>query len=116
MSDYLDDEDDEEEEGLCNFTIVGNHFRQPEEKAAFAALEPGDEVKFVLEPDNAYDPNAIMVFGGEDFAFHLGYVPRTENEALLALFEEHGGVDALQAKMIYGNLGMIQVREEGEAT
>ena len=120
FEDNLDDEedDDEDPEGLANFTCVGTHFRDSQEKAAFNALEPGDPVKLVPEPDNQYDGNAIKIMGRDplddesnDFCLHLGYVPRTENEYIGELLQQYPGA---VASNLYSNVFVLQKNEEEE--
>ncbi len=53
------------------------------EKAA--KLKVGDRVELVLEPDNIYDPMAILV-KTEDHQ-KLGYIPRVKNEVLYHLMD-----------------------------
>ena len=45
-----------------------------------AAVQHGDAVVLEPEPDNTFDPNAIKVLKK---GIHVGYVPRTQTEALL---------------------------------
>ena len=51
--------------------VVGNHFRDPQEKEAMLGLAAGDALVLEREPDNQYDANAIKVMLEH---FHLGYV------------------------------------------
>ena len=54
-------------------------------KAVEPQLRPGDMLSLKREPDNPYDPLAIMILteAGE----HLGYVPRAKNETLARLMD-----------------------------
>lgn len=42
------------------------------------------DIKFVKEPDNKYDPNAIMIMGD---GLHIGYVPKTINQQVAMLMD-----------------------------
>lgn len=52
------------------------------------AFAPGSWLSFRRQPDNPYDPNAVMVFdaGGR---LHIGYVP-AEHASLVVELMEHG--------------------------
>ena len=54
-------------------------FRYAEASLVWADLRLGDRLDLVREPDNPHDRNAVRV---EWRGRKLGYVPRTENEAL----------------------------------
>ena len=53
-------------------------------------LKPGKKLAMVAEPDNPYDPSAIVLrYEGTK----MGYVPRSENELLAQMmFFGHGGI------------------------
>lgn len=60
----------------------------------FELLKIGTELELVRELDNRYDKNAVAVVyrkkGTEDVAdeeFHIGYIPRNENETIASLLE-----------------------------
>ena len=64
--------------------IVGTRYvGGPEE--IIKDLKPGDKVQFLREPDNAYDPRAIMAL--DEQGRKLGYIPRYENEIPGALLD-----------------------------
>jgi|SRR5262245_31845483 len=53
--------------------------RYHEAKAVWDQMKVGDTLTLVREPANSYDSNAVRV----DWNGHqLGYIPRTENEAI----------------------------------
>lgn len=54
-------------------------FRHHEAPNLWAQVSVGDELALVREPDNAHDRNAVRV---EWRGYKLGYVPRSENEAV----------------------------------
>lgn len=117
---FDDDEDDEEfdSSGETNFTCVGNHFRETEEKVAFHALEEGDMVILVPEPENPYDDKAIKIvqISEEGAAIHLGYVPRTENEELAEKVESLGGFTRVHGTHLIGNVFVLRTGNAPVAT
>jgi len=52
-------------------TKITAAFKYPAGKPIMKALKPGDDLKLVREPTNAFDPNAIKV---------MGFTPAAENE------------------------------------
>lgn|SRR5690625_921478 len=67
-------------EYLSNFNIAGfTYYDGPE---AFKYLELGLLLDLKPEPDNPYDPQAVMIFH-EDF--QLGYIPQSENSIFFKL-------------------------------
>jgi len=54
-------------------------YRYHEARAHWAALSRGDALALVREPDNPHDANAVAVYWR---SHKLGYVPRTQNNAL----------------------------------
>ena len=48
-------------------------------------LVPGALLPLKREPENPHDPLAIMVFS--EAGYHLGYVPRAQNEVLARLLD-----------------------------
>ena len=71
------------EVGLVATYVAGTPYR--EASAALRRLRPGDRVDLRREPDNRYDPRAVQArtVGGA----MLGYVPRTDNQALCNLMD-----------------------------
>ena len=68
------------------FEVAGVKFRAKAFKDAEVAR--GDRLTLKREPENKYDPKAIAVYKGEH---HIGYVPRTHNQALGEdMNREHG--------------------------
>jgi hypothetical protein len=55
-------------------------------------LMAGDVVQLEREPDNADDPNAILVLGDDDC--ELGYVPREEARKMAPLLDAGAAIDA----------------------
>ena len=84
-------------------SIVGMRF-QGGAAALVNDLRPGDRISFLREPDNEYDPQAIMAVDGH--GRKLGYIPRRENLVMSALMD-HGKVfyglipDAPQEEYVY---------------
>jgi hypothetical protein len=60
-------------------------FRYYEGKAVWDGMQVGDTLTLVREPDNPYDPNAVRV---EWRGHKVGYVPRTDNEALARFLDQ----------------------------
>lgn len=87
--------------------ITGLHFRSADEKAVANALELGDEVRLVREPDNQWDSDAIMVLAADDagFAYHIGYVPAAHNAELAAYMDRERGEAVIDAKITAGGPG-----------
>jgi hypothetical protein len=54
-------------------------FRHHEAPNLWDLVQPGDELALVREPDNPHDRNAVRV---EWRSFKLGYVPRSQNQAV----------------------------------
>lgn len=60
-------------------------FRYHEGKAVWEEMKVGDSLTLLREPDNPYDGNAVRV----DWQGHpIGYVPRTDNEALARFLDQ----------------------------
>jgi hypothetical protein len=70
-----------------SFKLAGAQFRSAAAKSFLLSATSGTLVRFVPEPDNKYDENAVMVIAIESALF-IGYVPRTHNEDLLAMLAE----------------------------
>jgi HIRAN domain len=71
--------------------IVGAHFRPSEAKALYNSLTLGDEVILRAEPDNAYDPMAVMVLYEDE---HIGYIARQNNYQVSEWLQDGGEVEA----------------------
>ena len=54
-------------------------FRHYEAPNLWDQVRPGDQLALVREPDNPHDRNAVRV---EWRSFKLGYVPRSQNQAV----------------------------------
>jgi len=68
---------------LIECQIAGTSHRDV--KAAEGDLQSGGLLVLKREPGNAHDPLAIMIF--TENGHHLGYVPRSKNEALARLMD-----------------------------
>lgn len=76
---------------LYNGRVMGiNHYKQPFKKVMDHITKTDLskiklKIDLVAEPDNPYDPNAIMVFFGDDGKVfeHIGYVAKPQNIACL---------------------------------
>ena len=82
----------EDETVQRDFFVMGIRHNAPckgEDCGLLPAVEKGDLLKFQPEPDNPYDPNAIMIMteSGEQ----LGYVPRYFSPQILARLERGDG-------------------------
>lgn len=67
------------------YSIVGTSHRKSDK--FLGKLKIGTPVVLVLEPTNAFDPMAIMVWiDGK----HVGYIPRSQNRALSQYIEQVG--------------------------
>ena len=79
--------------------IVGTNFRGADVVMLLRGLPPGTQLTLVREPDNQYDSNAIKVMYDGTSPIkeervptrHLGYVPKTDNEALAYSHDASGG-------------------------
>ena len=71
------------------FTVIvaGVSFRQ----LAVEAVDIGDEVQLVPDPDNQYDPNAVKVMSGEHW---LGFIPRDQAETVKQAIDNGCKIDA----------------------
>jgi len=65
-----------------HFNIAG--FTYYEGALVFNQLKTGDELQLAFEPDNRYDPKAVIIHYGEH---KLGYIPRSQNDAIAKLLE-----------------------------
>ena len=75
--------------------LRGANFRPQQAKDKVLALESGDLVDLIPEPDNPYDPNAIRVEYEEE---HLGYVAK---EVAVDLIEPFNSAAAYSAVVDY---------------
>ena len=64
--------------------IVGTRFQGGSDELV-EDLEVGSRISFLREPDNAFDPDAVMAL--DEQGRKLGYIPRRENELIGALME-----------------------------
>jgi len=55
-------------------------FAIPDRARTLSYLEPGMRLKFVREPENSYDTNAIRIDHSFLYESKIGYVPRTDAE------------------------------------
>ena len=69
---------------LAKQAIVGMRF-QGGSKALIDDLVPGSRITFIREPQNRFDPNAIMAL--DEQGRRLGYIPRLNNPILSALMD-----------------------------
>lgn len=73
--------------------LVGNQFRQPEDKEAFRQLVKGDTLALVRDPANPYDANAIKVMD-LDQQLHLGFIAKEIAVDLAPYLDKSGDVIA----------------------
>ena len=76
---------------LLRQAIVGTRYQGGSDDLV-EDLQPGSRVSFVAEPDNQYDPHAVMALDSR--GRKLGYIPRHENAVIGALLKA--------GKSIYG--------------
>lgn len=69
--------------GLLATYVAGTPYH--EASTSIPGLRPGDRVDLRREPDNRYDPRAVQVRTVSGAL--LGYVPRTDNQALCNLMD-----------------------------
>lgn len=67
-------------EYLAHFNLAGFNYYDGAE--AFPRLRVGQKLEIELEPDNRYDPMAVMVWFEDS---HLGYIPKRENVIICKL-------------------------------
>ncbi len=69
---------------MKTYSIVGMQHR-PNADSILAALEPGEAVTLVREPNNEHDANAVAVWVGGS---KVGYIPSKQNKALAAFIDQ----------------------------
>lgn len=87
--------------------VTGLHFRPAEAKAVANALDIGDKVRLVREPDNQWDGEAIMVYAEDDDGLdvHIGYVPSAVNSELAAYMDKARHEAVIDARINAGGAG-----------
>ncbi len=80
--------------------IVGVHFRPSEAKAIHNALQIGERVDLEPEPNNKYDPNAVMVMSEGE---HIGYVARQNNYEIADYLNDGGDAATATVNRREGN-------------
>lgn len=68
------------------YSIVGMQHR-PNADSILRALDPGEAVTLVREPNNEHDANAIAVWVGGS---HVGYIPSKQNKVLAPFIDQTG--------------------------
>ncbi|MDR0725098.1 MAG: HIRAN domain-containing protein [Prevotellaceae bacterium] len=71
---------------LLNCGIAG--FTYYDGPVVFGQLQIGTPLRLVYEPENRYDPDAIVLYFEEH---KLGFIPRNENKTLSLFFEQGYG-------------------------
>jgi hypothetical protein len=66
--------------------VVGAHFLEASERDWAQTCPPNTPVTLVAEPDNKYDPNAIIVMAN---GIQIGYIP-ADVSPMLSLFLQGG--------------------------
>lgn len=64
-------------------------------------LSPGDKLDFFREPDNPYDPQAIMIKNAD--GVKIGYVPKRDNVVFARLMDA--------GKLLFGRISDKEMRE-----
>lgn len=77
-----------------NIKIAGVKFRQKELGELYEADWNALEINLVPEPDNKYDPNAVMIMANHT---HIGYLPAMVAEA----FSQSTDVTKYKCALIY---------------
>jgi len=72
--------------------------RYHEAKAVWEEMQVGDPLTLVREPENPYDARAVRV---EWHGHKLGYIPRTENEAVARQMDRGNPLQARLTKLVY---------------
>lgn len=72
--------------------------RYHEAKAVWQEMQVGDSLTLVREPENPYDARAVRV---EWHGHKLGYIPRTENEAVARQMDRGNPLQARLTKLVY---------------
>ena len=67
-------------------------------KAVWDELQVGDRLSLVREPDNPYDAKAVRI---EWNGHKLGYIPRTENQAVARQIDRGNPLQARITKLTY---------------
>lgn len=88
----------------ADFMVVGIRHKE-ERREACDALDEGDRVWLVREPDNVHDRNAIMVKNDE--GDELGYVPREVAADLASILDDSARQDAIVKKLIETSRGWV---------
>jgi hypothetical protein len=81
---------------MKTYSIVGQKHRGLD--SHLVGILPGTPVVLVREPDNKFDPNAVMVWiDGK----HVGYIPSKDAAALAPFIDQTGGdwVEPYDGKM-----------------
>ena len=72
--------------------------RYHEAKAVWEEMQVGDSLTLVREPENPYDARAVRV---EWQGHKLGYIPRTENDAVARQMDRGNPLQARLTKLVY---------------
>lgn len=64
-----------------DFTIVGNYYREMNEKSFYTLLCVGDELLLEFDPTNKFDTHAIKVMSPNG-RYHLGFIDRENAKAI----------------------------------
>jgi hypothetical protein len=72
--------------------------RYHEAKAVWDQMQPGDQLMLVREPDNPYDARAVRV---EWHGHKLGYIARTENQAVARQMDRGNPLQARITRLTY---------------
>src|SRR3954453_20492936 len=72
--------------------------RYHEAKAVWEEMQVGDPLTLVREPENPYDARAVRV---EWHGHKLGYIPRTENEAVGRQMDRGNPLQARLTKLVH---------------
>lgn len=76
---------------MLTVTMVGAAFRPAEAKDIVRALNIGDRVQLIADPDNEYDTTAVAVYSDD---VHIGFIPKESNSALFAVLMDGAEISA----------------------
>lgn len=77
--------------------LVGTKHRGREAMDCLAALPNGEPLTLVREPDNKFDPRAVMVFARN---VHIGFIKKEQNAEIAALLDRAIAKLGLDAKAV----------------
>jgi len=74
------------------YPIVGMKHRGTEAESIVREAKNGDQVRLVRDPENRFDPNAVMVMIG---VLHVGFIPAPMAARLAPSMDAHGKTEVV---------------------